>query len=216
MDRSKTVLALFSLLALFIMSTSATADIYRWDDENGSRHLVNDINEVPAKYREAALADYAKRTATNNRVNVIGDSGDSDAKGASAPQGAPAAAQASPQPMANPMPGGQSEMWWRQNAMQLERNVRAAKSALEKAQTRHDDDDDGVTVVGRGRRGGVGRGPGRHPGRRGGSDSSDYTEYSRETDLDELEVAVDDAERAYQDFHDQARRADVPMGWLRH
>ena len=100
--------------------------------------------------------------------------------------------------------------------MQLERNLRSAKSALAKAQSRHDDDD-GVTVVGRGRRGGA-AGPGgrRRPGRRSGGDSSsDYTEYSQETDLDQLEVEVEDAERSYQDFYDQARRAGVPMGWLR-
>lgn len=209
MGRSNVILAVISLLTVFFLSAGASANIYRWDDENGNRHLVNDINEVPAQYREAALADYAERTATNDRVNYV-DTPDHD------PTGMPAAAQTSPQPSANPMPGGQSEMWWRQNAMQLERNLNAAKSALAKAQTSHEEDD-GVTVVGRGRRGGAaGHGGGRHPRRRiGGDSSSDYTEYSYETDLDQLEVEVEDAERAYQDFHDQARRASVPMGWLR-
>ncbi len=216
MGRSNVVLAVILLLTVFFLSVGASANIYRWDDENGHRHLVNDIYDVPAQFREAALADYAERTATNDRVNFV-DAPDHGATGASPNRtGMPAAAQNSFRPTANPMPGGQSEMWWRQNAMQLERNIRSAKSALAKAQSRHDDDD-GITVVGRGRRGGAAdRGGRRHPGRRiGGNSSSDYTEYSQETDLDQLEVEVEDAERSYQDFRDQARRAEVPMGWLR-
>jgi hypothetical protein len=219
MDRFHACFAASCLVAIFLWSTHAAADIYRWDDENGARQATNHLEDVPKKYREAAIADLERRKATNNRINII----EPDAKGtASTPRnaGAPAAAPASPQrPSANPMPGGQSEMWWRQTALQLERNVNAAKSALSKAQSSHKEDA-GVTIVGRGRggRGPGAGGPGR-PGARarlGNNDSSsDYTEYSHERDLDELEVAVEDAERAYNDFHDQARRADVPNGWLR-
>jgi hypothetical protein len=217
MDRSIAILAALSLFTVLTLSSSAAADIYRWDDEKGSRHLVNDINDVPPEYREAAFADQAERRATNGRVNIVDDSDAAKASPGPSRAEVPAAAQAPSQPAANPMPGGQSEMWWRQTALQLERNVSSAKSALSKGQTSHDEDDS-VTVGGRGRRGpGTGPSPGgrRHPRGRAGSGSDDYTDYSRETDLDSLEVAVEDAERAYADFHDEARRADVPAGWLR-
>lgn len=225
MDRSIIALAACSILAALVMSSTAAAEIYRWDDEKGVRHLVNDINDVPARYREVALSDDAARRATNNQVNIMDSPRRADTAGAAegaASRGVPAAASAAPRPATNSMPGGQSEMWWRQTALQLQRNVTSARNALSAAQDR--DDDDSVTISGRGRRdrgsarsgGGRARAGGRHPrGRIGGSGSSDYTEYSYERDLDELEVAVADAERAYQDFHNQARRAEVPPGWLR-
>jgi hypothetical protein len=222
MDRSIVALAACSFVAVLVMSSPAAAEIFRWDDEDGNRHLTNDINQVPAQYRDQALADDAGRKATNARINMIdappsaGDSGGADG---TAPRGVPAAASTSPQQNANPMPGGQSEMWWRQTSLQLQRNVAAAKNALAAAEDRGDDSNS--VTVGR-RRGSAGRGGSpsraggrRHRGRTGGSDSGDYTEYSYERDLDELEVAVGDAERAYRDFHDQARRAEVPHGWLR-
>jgi len=218
MDRSIVAFAACSFFAVLVMSSSAAAEIYRWDDEDGNRHLTNDLNEVPAQYRDQALADDAGRKATNSRINIIDAepaAGNSGGAEGIAPRGAPApAAAAVQQQNANPMPGGQSEMWWRQTALQLQRNVAAAQNALDNAQDRRGDDDS--VSINRRRGSGRGRGPGRR-GRvgGGGSDSSDYTEYSYERDLDELEVAVADAERAYQDFHDQARRAEVPKGWLR-
>jgi hypothetical protein len=104
---------------------------------------------------------------------------------------------------------------WRRTSLKLDRNLDAAKSALEHAQDTHDEDD-GVTVVGRGRRAGA-TGPGARRMRRGigNDDSSDYTDYSHEKDLDELEVTVEDAQQAIADLHDQARRSGVPQGWLR-
>jgi len=218
MHRSNFFLAALALSAAVLMSSAATADIYRWDDESGNRHLVNDINEVPAEYREAAIADYEKRTAKHGAgVNVIGDPGHSSAKSAPPRSAAPPAAQGAAQAAPNPMPGGQPEMWWRQNAMKLDRNLRAAESALEKA--RASEDDDSVTI-GRGRRGARagtgGRGHGRHRAPRvAGDGSNDYTEYSAESDINAFEVSVEDAERAKEDFHNQARRAGVPQGWLR-
>jgi hypothetical protein len=222
MDRSIAIFAALSLFtALILAASTATAEIYRWDDENGDRHLVGDINEVPEHFREAALADNAQRNSKNHQINII------DAKKAPSDTGqrqrGPAAASASPpQQAANPMPGGQPEMWWRQTALQLERNISAAKSALSRAQAAQEDDDN-VTISGRGARARsgntAGRGSrGRAPRGRAGSNnssSSDYTEYSEQQDVDQLEVAVEDAEREYDDFHDQARRAEVPNGWLR-
>ena len=56
------VLAMVAL-ALFPIKT-VQADIYRWTDKNGQRHLTNDLGEIPFPYRKQAIEDLEERRAT--------------------------------------------------------------------------------------------------------------------------------------------------------
>ncbi len=50
------VLAAFALVALVLGPQSATAQVYRWVDDQGRLHFASDLNQVPPKYRRAADA----------------------------------------------------------------------------------------------------------------------------------------------------------------
>jgi hypothetical protein len=196
-----------ALAALGLAASVASAEIYRWTDESGNRHLTNELSEVPPQFRDAAIADLNREGGS---LNVIGDGG-STSTAAAQPQAAAPAAGAEQESA----PGGHDESWWRSQAMELERNAEAAQEQYEAAAEQAEDE----VTVGRIPGSGV-RGPdnsrrrvhrNRAPRVAALSDDDGYEEPS----VDALEQRMNQSQRELEDFHDQARRAGVPPGWLR-
>ncbi len=60
------------ITAMLAMPLIAEAELYRYDDENGSRHVANSLNDVPEQYREAAIADLKARSGEGGNMNIVG------------------------------------------------------------------------------------------------------------------------------------------------
>ena len=67
------------LVVIFLFSIGPTihtihSEIYRWTDQEGQRHLTNDLNEIPPSYREKAIKDLEQRKANpQGEMSIIKD-----------------------------------------------------------------------------------------------------------------------------------------------
>jgi hypothetical protein len=200
--------AICALVATCFVASTASAEIYRWVDESGHRHLTNELYEVPAQYREAALADLQREGGS---LNVIHEGSAAPAKSARSGASSP--------PAAAPAGGaetfeGHDEGWWRSQAMGLERSAEVSRADYEAAVEQADDEVEVGRIPGTGTRNAVNSRRRIHRNRAPRLAAMD-SEDSDDLTLEELERRADASDRELEDFHEQARRAGVPPGWLR-
>ncbi len=183
------------------MPMIASAELYRYDDENGKRHVANDINDVPVQFREAALADLKARG--NGDTLTITDGDDSKLPSKATPS-APAATTLTEDPARI---GGYDRYWWKEQMEKKQGRVDEVQQALDiKKSGRQKVSDD---ISGKAGPGGpkVDDSDSRGFGRAGLRDE-DMT-------VDKLEVLLAEAEGDLDEFKQRARQENVPPGWLR-
>jgi hypothetical protein len=186
------------LVSIWLVTSSASAEIYRYRDADGNVHAVSSLDMVPAEHRKAAWTDAKGRSGgSGGSVNIV-----EVPTRAAKPAETPAASAPSGPP--------QTEDWWRSMAIQKQRAVEDAQAALEAAE-KEEEDWTGKGLSPGGRRG---RGPGVGPGRRRGRGNDVYVGEDEPT-VEELQTALGRAERDLSDFNERARKAAVPPGWLR-
>jgi hypothetical protein len=201
--------------SLLMWASTASAEIYRYADEKGEMHAVSDLSLVPQQYRDAAIADAQQRSGGS--LNIEGGEG-SEAPAAKAPAAAVPQA-AAPEPALSPDSagiGGHDRLWWQTQALERQKKVDSLKSQLELAQTNESEYANQIyRKPGAARAGKPGAHPGRrrHPAARAAALDDDDETYI--PSIEELERSVAEAERDLEGFHDQARTAGVPPGWLR-
>jgi clan AA aspartic protease (TIGR02281 family) len=91
------------LAAVVLAAVPASAEIYRWTDDDGRVHFTQDLSQVPARYRSQAEQG-AKQDAGGARVQTYSRGADADA---------PEPARAAPDEGAQGEKGGQSGQVWR-------------------------------------------------------------------------------------------------------
>jgi hypothetical protein len=207
----KSVTVSVSCASLFF-ALGATAEVYRYADEQGKMHIVDRLDKVPAQYREAADRDARERSGGS--INIVGESSEAPSMPA-APERTQAAS-----PESGSI-GGHDQSWWRSQARQMQENVVELNNQLEGVREDEANWSDQIYARpnARGPRASAGGKPGAGPGhnraraRRAAALSGD--DDTDEPSVEELETAVAEAERKLERLHDDARRAGVPPGWLR-
>jgi len=101
------------LMAMFACSV-AQADVFEWVDPKGVTHFTDDLNKVPAKYREKA----------KRRESATGDEG---AASESLPRPAPGPASGEQKSM---LYGGHDETWWRASFKALRDEMQGIQDKL--------------------------------------------------------------------------------------
>jgi hypothetical protein len=117
-------------------SSVASAELYRYDDENGERHIANSLNDVPEQFRDAAIADVKARTDQGGNVNMV-DGLDDEKPAPIAPT--PVETEAAP---AQPGPVSPEEPEVRQDYVDGDDTDRLRRDEL-----RHDRESEGETTV---------------------------------------------------------------------
>jgi len=214
MSRLQSLLASIVVGAAFVFASAATAEIYRYVDADGEMNVVNDIERVPAEYREAALADAAERSGGS--MNVVSGSEGGMPAGAAAP--APDAPDASGATAQSITIGGHDELWWKQESRKRADHISALEVDLLAASG------DEVNLSEQlysqpGHDGGPG--PDKAPGNDRGNDRGKAAVLSAANDdeadltVDQIRGLLEQANSDYEQFQADARHAGVPPGWLR-
>jgi hypothetical protein len=191
------------------MASTAWSEIYRYVDAQGEMHVVSDLSMIPEQYRDQALESAAERSGGS--VSVIEKT---DAEDPAAPAPALTTPQTSSGTSQTAQIGGHDQFWWRSQAQERESKIADLKGQLEAAQAEEEDYSDQIySRPGNGRGGAAS--PGHHRGRGRAAALSGAYDDTDEPTAEELEQMVEGAERNLSQFHDQARRAGVPPGWLR-
>jgi hypothetical protein len=73
MTRSILEIAVIWCFAAFWTASMASAEIYRWVDEEGEMHLVSELADVPPEHREAAIANSKRGGGTVNIIEGLDD-----------------------------------------------------------------------------------------------------------------------------------------------
>ncbi len=213
MIRIKTTLVTGALgAAILMMPLIASAEIYRYDDKDGHRHVVGSLGQVPAEFREAAIADAQARSG--GTVNVIEGM---DSSGSAPPaavvaeptRSSPAAASAT-EPTSL---GGHDRYWWQSQMQEKQQWIEDLRGQIEFAKEEEENFSDQIY-----RKPGAGgrdtsRFGGRNVGRTAMLSAADDNE--EEPSVEQLEGELAEAESDLEQLEDRARRAGVPPGWLR-
>jgi hypothetical protein len=178
------------------MPLVAAAELYRYDDENGKRHIANNLNDVPPQFREAAIADLKAR-GDGETLSILEGT---DAKVPTPPATAPNATNGSETGLI----GGHDQDWWQ--AQMLERqaqvdDLQGQVDALKEGPTKFS-----AEIAGKPR-------PEGGPEREMAQDDKFATQDG--PSLGKLESQLAEAESALEQFKEQARQMSVPPGWLR-
>jgi hypothetical protein len=206
------VLAAIVFSAAVSLSSTSSAEIYRYVDSEGELNVVSDLSMIPVQYRDAAIAEEKSRSGGSLNIVEGLDDAELDAPAAPSAQGQSAfpgaATTSTPSQIA-----GHDQLWWQNGARDRQKKVADLEGQLETAKA---DEDDWSNQIYR-RPGGRGS----HAGKRHGehhtgaalalSDDDDTYEPTAE----ELEAMLNEAEQDLGNFHEQARQAGVPPGWLR-
>lgn len=205
MARFIQLLAIGALAAGLAIGSTAQAEIYRYTDEQGKVHAVGSLDMVPEAYRQAAIDDADARKGGGS-VNVIEEPSTVSPQTPAAPRGA-----AAPGTMDEPSTiGGHDQQWWRSQARERREKLEELKQQHEASVA--EDEDWSSRIYGTG---GSGKGPRRHHRNRGKAAVLSAASDDDEPSTEELEQEVARAEADLEQFHDDARRAGVPPGWLR-
>jgi len=96
---------LFAVMVLFLSSTPASAEFYRWTDKDGKEFFTNELSKIPPEYQSGA----AKVVTDETRVSV----------GKQPPSAAKSVTAAADHKDKN----GRGEEWWRRRATNLRRQL---------------------------------------------------------------------------------------------
>jgi len=204
--------AMLALLLLFAVGIPpATADIYRWTDADGAEHYTQDLDAVPALYRDAARARWE---ASRRRISVTGASPTRSL--ADEPATGPAARALSDRDAASTRraatesldwPGGRSESEWRGDLAAREQAVASAERRIAEIEASSS-----------------APGSGDYSNRARSNKDRARWERGRELRANQRAKAKRlaraharraRAEQSLEQFRERARRAGVPPGWLR-
>ena len=207
------------LFVLWLAASPGAAQIYRWTDANGALHFTQDLTEVPADQREAAAARWTKSDA---RINITGVAPtrppstrptSSSLEAAPVPSATPtnatsrtsAASEAAARSVHRP--GGKPESWWRGRHRALSTRVVLAEKKIASIEAA------GSLPASfkysrRARRD-------RDRARWEKNKAKREAKREKTRALAEANVALAKARQDLTAFREQARRADVPPGWLR-
>jgi hypothetical protein len=180
------------------MPMLATAELYRYDDENGKRHVANDLNDVPVQFREAAIADLKAR-GNGDTLNII-EGDDSKAPSKATPS--------APSSLSDPaLIGGYDRYWWKSQMQEKQGRVDELQKQLEIKKDGRQEFSDEITGNAGPDAPKVDDSDGRSFGRAGLRDD-DMT-------VGKLEELLAEAEKDLDEFKERARQTSVPPGWLR-
>jgi hypothetical protein len=186
----------------------ADAELYRYDDENGQRHVVDDINLIPAQFRDAALTDAEARK--NKDVNIIDGIDTTLPPGSTA--GAAGATSTSSHGGSN-LIDGHDQAWWQATVQNRQGRIDELQNQIDEANKKEYE----FSRLPENSKGGEGRERGSSLGKK--SILSD--ESGKEINDDSLtssewrQKQLDEAEAEMEEFKESARRKGVPPGWLR-
>jgi hypothetical protein len=192
MPRHVSVLAL--LLVALALPGAASAEIYRWVDDQGRDHFTTDLSQVPRAKRTAAKAAAESRPTVNR----------SEQGAAAAPARRHRIAPATRAPYQRSAPaasgetvGGMGQEQWRERAGALATDVEHLEKRLEVLEEQGADH-----MPTSSSRNNV-------PHRR-------YSKYrARYREWESVGRKLDAARGKLERFEERARRAGVPPGWLR-
>ena len=183
------------VLAALGLPVAAEAEIYRWVDRNGKEHFTTDIRQVPASQREAVRAKAGSRPTINRSATPAAQAprAESAAPRYSARRNA---ADATPEDQRQ----GRPESWWRGKADTMRTDIETLEALVERLEAE-----------------GADHAPASR--RRSGASRSRHEQYqARYQAWTKATRDLDYKRRAWENFQERARRADVPREvaeWLK-
>lgn len=192
-------------VAMMTAPLVASADIYRYEDENGHRHAVGSLSQVPPKFRDAAISDLRERKSHGSVSRVT-----NDGSAPAAPRATSTAASAGTAAETDRI-GGHDRYWWQSQMHSSQQRIAELKREIEIAKAEENDYTD--KVLRKPGKGGAGH-PAR-PGNRRRAAVLSSGSYEDEPSVEELEAQLVTHERDLDQFETHARQSSVPPGWLR-
>lgn len=197
------------------LAHSSSAQIFRWTDEAGRTHFTQTLEDVPPAHREAARARWDQ---SGERISITGvpptppRGGATPARSSSATD-APSAAREGRDLRAGRLlrdgarPGGRPETYWRGRYRKLATAVQTAERKVDVI-AESSAAPGSVDYSRRARRD-------RERARWERSRALRANQRQRAEKLAKAQLALTDAREALDAFLEDARRADVPPGWVR-
>lgn len=198
MIRIRIALATVALGAAMTLPLAADAEIFRYDDENGNRHLVNSINDVPEEYRKQALSDFEGRKGGGEANLVEG----MDTEIPAAASNVAPAASSDPSHI-----GGYDRYWWQAQMEKKQERVDDLQGQLDKKNAGRQKTSDSITGNSGPAREKDDTATGRQWGGAGLRDNN--------MTVDKIEGLLAEAHTDLDKFKKRARQEGVPPGWLR-
>ena len=99
------------LLGIMVMAVAAHAEIYQWTDSQGGVHFTDNLNNVPATFRD-------KVQKVNVRPSIVNPDNAQQMPAAPPPQTAPS------------LYGGHDESWWRSSFAAIRNEIKTIQDGL--------------------------------------------------------------------------------------
>ncbi len=183
------------VLAALGLPVVADAEIYRWVDRNGKEHFTTDLRQVPASQRDLVKAKAGGRPTINRTATPAKPAAQApryEARGSG-----PTSRTSSSHAVGEEQRQGRPESWWRGQADTMRTDISTLEALVERFEA---------------------EGADHAPSARRYSGASRARHDQYQARYQAWNKATQDLKykrRAWENFQERARRADVPPGWLR-